>query len=101
MRNDDVQDLFEQLNRLQVQQSALLVRLERATVNVNGLSGVFESETGEPKAFAVGDHVTIKNPNPFQTDKGMITKIGKKRITVTTASGQKIVRAPKNILAQE
>jgi len=108
MRNDDVEDLIAQLTRLQVQQTDLLVRLERATNS----SIRFEQRTREPTAvaidvsvtdeqttFAIGDRVKIRNPNPFQTDKGEITKIGRKRITVTTASGQKIVRAAKNIIA--
>jgi hypothetical protein len=41
--------------------------------------------------------VRIKNPNRFQTDRGMITNIGAKRITVQTRSGTKILRAPKNL----
>jgi hypothetical protein len=112
MRNDDVEDLIAQLTRLQVQQTDLLVRLERATHNSivpsyssdqegreRTASPVSVSVAGDTSAFAIGDRVKIKNPNLFQTDKGAITKIGKKRITVTTASGQKIIRAAKNIIA--
>jgi hypothetical protein len=108
MRNDDVGDLIAQLTRLQVQQTDLLVRLERATDgSIRFEQGTREptavaidvSVTEETAAFAIGDRVKIKNPNPFQADKGAITKIGKRRITVTTTSGQKIVRAAKNIVA--
>ena len=109
MRNDDVEDLIAQLTRLQVQQSELFVRLERATNSSTSSEqrttrepttiAIDASVTEEPTTFAIGDRVKIRNPNPFQTDKGEITKIGKKRITVTTASGQKILRAAKNITA--
>jgi hypothetical protein len=104
MRNDNVQDLIAQLNRLQVQQTTLLVRLGRATDNEFGheANGTRESEheVNGTREFSVGDKVLIKNPNPFQANKGTITKIGKKRITVTTASGSKILRAPKNLALQ-
>ena len=109
MRNDNVGDLIAQLTRLQVQQTDLLVRLERATdSSIRFEQGTREeptavaidvSVTEETAAFAIGDRVKIKNPNPFQADKGAITKIGKRRSTVTTTSGQKIVRAAKNIVA--
>ena len=46
------------------------------------------AQTGE---FAIGDRVIVKNPNPFQTDRGKITKIRNKRITLTTQSGRKIL----------
>jgi len=146
MRNDDVRDLISQLNQLQLQQTDLFARLERAVNSEADLPGETEQEpdrtgsfafpepgseadrTGvfafreaesqpesqepiafavpepvsqEPRPFAIGDYVTVKNPNPFQANKGTITKIGNKRITVTTLSGQKIVRAPKNLLQQE
>jgi hypothetical protein len=108
MRNDDVEDLIAQLIRLQVQQTDLLVRLERATNSSIGFEqrtreptavAIDVSVTDEPTIFAIGDRVKIRNPNPFQTDKGEITKIGKKRITVTTQSGQRIVRAANNLIA--
>jgi hypothetical protein len=112
MRNDDVQDLISQLTRLQLQQTDLLARLDTAVQVQNTLLGTpDETEPfaraaligGEPtrRNFEVGDKVTISNPNLFQANEGTITKIGKKRITVTTASGQKIVCAPKNIFAQD
>jgi hypothetical protein len=108
MRNDDVKDLISQLTRLQLQQTDLLARLDTAVQVQTALIGT--SDEAEPFAQAafieseptrnleIGDKVTISNPNLFQANEGTITKIGKKRITVTTASGQKIVRAPKKIL---
>ena len=144
MRNDDVRDLISQLNQLQLQQTELFARLERAVNSEAELpeeteqepdrtgsfafphpeseadrTGIFafreaesepESESQkpiafavyepvsqEPRPFAIGDYVTVKNPNLFQANKGTITKIGNKRITVTSLSGQKIQRAPKNL----
>ncbi len=120
MRNeDDVQDLISQLNQLQLQQTELFARLEKAigdkdaqtrrvgreVANIIEVAQTREfvvahevAQTGE---FAIGDRVIVKNPNPFQTDRGKITKIGKKRITLTTQSGSKILRAPKNLVLQQ
>jgi hypothetical protein len=98
MRNDEIPDLIAQLSRLQVQQTELLARLQRAADNEVALAGDFGQETKEPREFAVGDNVAIKNPNLCQANKGKITKIGRKLITVTSLSGHKILRAPKNLL---
>jgi hypothetical protein len=98
MRNDKIPDLIAQLSRLQVQQTELLARLQRAADNEVALLGDFGQEKKEPREFVVGDNVTIKNPNLFQANKGKITKIGRKLITVTSPTGQKILRAPKNLL---
>jgi hypothetical protein len=97
MRNDRVQELIAQLNQLQLQQTALLQRLDTAISNETTLSGDIGQEAQEPTGFAIGDNVTIKNPNPFQSNEGTITKLGKRRVTVTTPTGQKILRAPKNL----
>ena len=99
MRNDDVQDLLEQLNRLQIQQTDLFARLATAVE-------AERAQTREPlnerkpakREFAIGDRVNIKNPKLFQPTSGTITKIGATRITVTSESGSKILRAPKNIV---
>jgi small-conductance mechanosensitive channel len=50
------------------------------------------------REFAIGDRVQIKNPGRYQASGGTIAKIGANRITVRTASGSKILRAPKNLL---
>jgi hypothetical protein len=101
MRNDEIPDLITQLSRLQVQQTELLARLQRAADNEVASAGDFGQETREPRELAIGDNVAIKNPNPFQANKGTTTKLGRKRITVTSPSGQKILRAPKSLLIQE
>jgi hypothetical protein len=76
MRNDDIQDLIAQLERLQVQQTELLVRLRSATDREASLTGDFDQEAQEPKGFTVGDKFTIKNPKVFQANQGTITKSG-------------------------
>ncbi len=125
MRNDEVQDLISQLNRLQLQQTELFARLEKAIGDKDAQTrwvGKEDAQTGEVAnkievaqtrefvvahevaqtgEFAIGDRVIVKNPNPFQTDRGKITKIGNKRITLTTQSGRKILRAPKNLVLQQ
>ena len=126
MRNeDDVQDLISQLNQLQLQQTELFARLEKAIGDKDAQTrrvGKEDARTGEVAniievaqtrefvvahevaqtgEFAIGDRVIVKNPNLFQTDRGKITKIGKKRITLTTQSGSKILRAPKNLVLQQ
>ena len=125
MRNDEVQDLITQLNRLQLQQTELFARLEKAIrdedAQTRGIRKedaqtreiahkievaqtrefVVAHEVAQTGEFAIGDRVIVKNPNPFQTDRGKITKIGKKRITLTTQSGSKILRAPKNLVLQQ
>jgi hypothetical protein len=97
MRNDtdEVQDLIRQLKSLQLQQTDLLSRLERARENEAG------TNTSETREFAVGDEVSIKNPAPFQANQGIITKIGRSRISVLTGSGRTIQRAPKNLVLQD
>ena len=96
MRNDELSDLIAQLTQLQVQQTNLLVCLQTATDNEVTLVGDSSQEEEEPRPFAIGDNVSIANPNRFQAKTGKITKIGPKRITVTSQTGQKILRAPKN-----
>jgi dsDNA-specific endonuclease/ATPase MutS2 len=96
MNNDEIQDLITQLKNLQLQQTELLVRLEKARQNET------ETKVGPPKAreFAIGDKVRIKNPTRFQSDRGVITKIGASRTTVQTKSGSLILRAPKNLILE-
>jgi hypothetical protein len=96
---DEVQDLILQLKRLQLQQTALLSRLERArgreerTDRANGAA----ENVGTTREFVIGDRVLIKNPRYLQGDRGKIVKITASRITVEAASGNKIIRAPKNL----
>jgi hypothetical protein len=50
------------------------------------------------RELAIGDRVRILNPGVFQTDRGIVIKVGLSRITIQTKSGAKIVRAQKNIV---
>jgi hypothetical protein len=116
MRNDEVQDLISQLNDLQLQQTALLARLKTAAADEAARNRDLPHEDGRTREFAatvheigpttrefaIGDKVWIKNPNLFsQAGSGTVTKIGNRRITVTTQSGKNILRAPKNLVLEE
>ena len=103
MSNEDINGIVEQLKRLQLQQAALLTRLENLSNQGAGRNDE-EHETrppvatrDEPRAFAIGDRVGIRNPKPFQENKGTILTIGEKRTAVLSATGKKIPRAPKNL----
>jgi hypothetical protein len=97
--NDEIQDLIIQLTRIQLQQTELLARLVTAVDNEDQQNTREVTRQIRPTvAFAIGDRVRIKNPNPLQASKGTVTKIGSKRITVTSRSGIKILRAPKNLV---
>jgi dsDNA-specific endonuclease/ATPase MutS2 len=97
---DEVQDLIEQLKNLQLQQTELLARLERARINEARRTGIQDKEESSTREFAIGDKVRIKNPTRFQVNQGVITKIGSSRITVHTKTGSKILRAPKNLVLE-
>jgi hypothetical protein len=97
---DEVQDLIEQLKNLQLQQTELLARLERARINEARRTGIQDKEESSTREFAIGDKVRIKNPTRFQADQGVITKIGPSGITVHTETGSKILRAPKNLILE-
>jgi hypothetical protein len=100
MSNDEVQDLIRQLKNLQLQQTELLVRLERARGD-EARAGVYDEEESGTRKFAIGDKVRIKNPTRFQADQGVITKIGPNRVSVHTKTGSKILRAPKNLILEK
>jgi hypothetical protein len=110
--NDEIEDIIAQLQQLQLQQTELLARLEKArgeetentdtghTTRASVADRTDRTKTSTDdinREFVLGDKVKIKNPNRFQPNKGKIIKIGKSRITVETASGGKITRAPKNL----
>ena len=90
--SDEIQQLIDQLRRLQLQQNELITRLERARGNER------QDSPRARRELAIGDKVRIKNPGPFQANKGTVHKIGESRVTVRTASGTKILRAHKNIV---
>jgi hypothetical protein len=103
MTNDDIEDIIRQLSDLHLQQTNLLARLEtaradevRRTRSATQANATSEAQQA-PRSFAVGDRVRIINPRPLQETRGSITKVGRVRITVTTQSGSKILRAAKNL----
>jgi hypothetical protein len=102
MRDDDIKDIVEQLQRLQLQQDALITRLgelrsNSATDNARATRIPPETETVTARTFAIGDRVRIRNPNRLQADRGVVVNITANRITVQARRGSKIVRAPHNI----
>jgi hypothetical protein len=98
---EEVKDLVDQLQRLQIQQTTLLARLERAT------EGATNNERDEnpptrptradrttrapPRALAIGDWVIIQNPKPSQITRGQITKINllTDRYTIRDSTGSR------------
>lgn len=118
--SEDIQELITQLKILQLQQTNILERLDSArsrqgTDNAGQRTRAAAETTSRQETrqergstnreattreFVCGDYVLIRNPNPFQADRGTITKITATRITVQTATGSKIQRAPKNIIHQ-
>ncbi len=92
---DEIKNIVAQLQRLQIQESELLQRLER-------LSKADSHTAGLPtptRDFRIGDLVQIKNPKPFQIKKGTIIRTGvdTDRITVEARNGSKVGRASCNL----
>ncbi len=114
--SEDIQQLIEQLRVLQLQQTDILDRIDlarssqeynsasqraRATAETTSRRERRERNSESrvtTREFIVGDYVIIRNPNPFQTDRGIIEKITASRITVRTATGSKTQRAHKNVI---
>jgi dsDNA-specific endonuclease/ATPase MutS2 len=97
---EDIQDLIQQLQDLQIQQAALLIRLARAN---SGSTTAQRSNTVPPdeiRELVVGDRVRILNPGLLQANRGVIVKIGSSRVTVQTRAGSKIIRAHKNVIIE-
>ena len=94
---DEIIEIVAQLQRLQIQESELLLRLERLSVTESQADNP-PTSTQISREFRIGDLVHIKNPKPFQIKKGNIIKIGANRVTVQSKTGSKIVRAPINII---
>jgi hypothetical protein len=91
---DEIQDLIDQLNRLQLKQKELLARLQRAKNSKR-------EGAQETREFAIGDKVLIRNPKRSQETRGTVTKIGHTRVTITTESGNKLQREPKNLILEK
>jgi hypothetical protein len=102
MTNDpEIQDIMNQLQQLQIQQSALIERLEQLNQGHNASENTASSQTVPVRTrqeFAISDRVTIRNPGRFQATEGTLTKIGRSRITVQAWNRSTIVRSPKNLI---
>ena len=100
MSNDqEIKDIIAQLQELQVGQSKLLQRLGQLSGSKIKNNTVPQQIT--VRNFAIGDRVRIKNPRFLQSASGTVSKINPQHITVTTANGSSIVRAPKNLILLE
>jgi hypothetical protein len=93
---DEIQDLIDQLNRLQLKQKELLARLQRAKNSKR--EGVQETREF---TITIGDKVLIRNPKRSQETRGTITKIAHTRVTITSESGNKLQREPKNLILEK
>ena len=113
----EIQEIVEQLDKLQTQQSVLIKRLGQLT-SANGVPPTEEAseasdeptrtitESGYERdlfpasipVLIVGQQVRIKNPRVGQPDRGIITKITLHRITVQAANGILVARSPKNLV---
>jgi hypothetical protein len=98
-RQDEIKDIVAQLQRLQLQETELLQRLERLN-DTDSHTARLPATQQITREFEIGDLVEVKNPRPFQQKKGIIIRIGAgtNRITVQAKNGSKIVRAPSNLV---
>jgi hypothetical protein len=104
MRSDDIKNIIEQLQRLQIQQDALLARLGALSDDNEARptsARATRVQPDTPREFAIGDRVRILNPARYQANRGTIIRIGTSRITVETRRGAKIVRAPHNLVLED
>ena len=91
---DEIKDIAAQLQRLQIQETELLQRLER-------LSEADSNTLRSPDAtrgFTIGD-LALTNPRPLQAKKGTIMRIGADtdQITVRAKKGSKTVQSSFNV----
>ena len=97
--DQEIAAVIAQLERLTLQQSELIQRLSqlhRGNPNLTPTPTVIPPIAAQE--FVIGDRVRITNPGRFQTNTGIVHKIGSNRITVETSSGTKIIRAAKNLV---
>jgi hypothetical protein len=93
---DEIKNIVAQLQRLQIQESELLQRLERLS---EADSPTVARSPTPAREFRIGDLVQIKNPKPFQIKKGNIIRIGAGTDRITVQSrGSKVVRASFNLI---
>ena len=104
MKKDEVQDLIiKQSKQLQLPRSKLSVCLaERARdrepktdVHEEGKSPVHQTQepplVKETQEFVIGNKLEIRNPDPFQADRGVTIKIGNSGIAAQTELGSNIL----------
>jgi hypothetical protein len=94
----DMKDIVAQLDRLQIQQSELLQRLDQLVESGESNNATARSVRSTrsirseiTQEFAIGDRVRIRNPGLLQAVRGTIIKIGSSRITVQARNGNKIM----------
>jgi hypothetical protein len=108
MREDEIKDIVEQLQRLQLRQDELITRLGELGGNNASVAAPAqaarippETETVSARTFAIGDRAWIRNPGRFHADRGVVVNITANRITVKARNGTKIVRAPHNVFLDD
>jgi hypothetical protein len=97
MREDDIKDIVDQLQRLQIRQDVLLARLGELSGSHKVPAQATRVPPDTPRGLDIGDRVRIRNPGRFQANRGTIIRIGTSRITVQARNGSKIIRAPHNL----
>ena len=103
-KDAEVQAVIELIKALNLQQTALISRLERLSAERGEQTTTVQRTVPTviaPREYQIGDEVQILNPRRLQSFKGRIIKIGATRITVKAPNGSTIVRAPKNISHQQ
>jgi hypothetical protein len=102
MPNDEVQDIIIRLKELNLEQSALLNRLD--TLRDTPAATAARIPPDPIRQIVVGDRVRIRNPGLLQPTSGTVTKVTAKRVTVQGQIGYRvstIIRAPKNLILEE
>jgi hypothetical protein len=110
---DEVQGIIQQLSRLQLEQTDLLARLERAREvetrerlaslvigdTPTSAGDIIHQFRRRNSTSAASDTPAVEEDQPrgFRVNRGEIVKIGTKRVTIKTRSGSKLQRAEKNL----
>ena len=95
--SQEIRDIVTQLQRLQIQESELLLCLEQRSEDNNSNNNA-RQQASATRELTIGDHVRIKNPRFLQANSRTISNITAKRITVLTQEGSSIIQSHKNIV---